>query len=91
MVGVMGVEPTRAMAPDPKSGASANSATPPNITMVGREGVEPPLFLMCLIYSQVSSPTRHTFPNIMAEDVGIEPTRDFSPNCLANSPLRPLG
>ena len=31
-------------------------------TLVGREGVEPPMFLVCLIYSQVSSPTRHTDP-----------------------------
>ena len=30
--------------------------------MVGEVGIEPTMFLMCLIYSQVSSPTGHTHP-----------------------------
>ena len=30
--------------------------------MVGRVGIEPTVFLMCLIYNQVSSPTGRTDP-----------------------------
>lgn len=30
--------------------------------MVGRVGIEPTMFLMCLIYSQVRSPTTHIYP-----------------------------
>ncbi len=42
MVRVKGVEPPRLAAPDPKSGASANSATPANGNrMVSHEGLEP--------------------------------------------------
>jgi hypothetical protein len=50
MVRVKGVEPPRLAAPDPKSGASANSATPAYYiessllvqkTLVSHEGLEP--------------------------------------------------
>src|SRR4051812_9283690 len=48
LVRVKGVEPPRLAAPDPKSGASANSATPAILkayfyrkTMVSHEGLEP--------------------------------------------------
>jgi hypothetical protein len=42
MVRVKGVEPPRLAAPDPKSGASANSATPAyDNRMVSHEGLEP--------------------------------------------------
>ena len=33
--------------------------------LVGQVGIEPTVFLKCLIYSQVSSPSRHTDPNLM--------------------------
>jgi hypothetical protein len=38
---VKGLEPPRPAAPDPKSGASANSATPAQYKMVSHEGFEP--------------------------------------------------
>ena len=42
MVRVKGLEPPRLAAPDPKSGASANSATPAyDNRMVSHEGLEP--------------------------------------------------
>jgi hypothetical protein len=49
LVRVKGVEPPRLAAPDPKSGASANSATPAILkvilllqkTLVSHEGLEP--------------------------------------------------
>ena len=31
--------------------------------LVGRVGIEPTMFPVCLIYSQVPSPTRHTDPS----------------------------
>lgn len=33
------------------------------LMVVGRVGIEPTVFLMCLIYSQVRSPSTHTCPN----------------------------
>ncbi len=41
MVRVKGLEPPRHKTLDPKSSASANSATPANMKMVSHEGLEP--------------------------------------------------
>lgn len=56
--------------------------------LVGEVGIEPTMYLTCLIYSQMSSPARHTRRNVfcfnlwladkmglrLVVEVGVEPT-----------------
>ena len=56
---------------EPTSRCTRHRAAAPYV-LVGRVGIEPTVFLMCLIYSQVSSPSRHTDP-YLAPHTGFEP------------------
>ena len=79
MVSKVGLEPTCRMAQEPKSCASANSATPTK--MVPRTGVEP-VWINQRILSPLRLPFRH--PGSLVREVRFELTTYCSQSNRAN-------